>query len=384
MIMERKRRPIAVIGATGSVGSSILGVCAALADDFDVWALAANTNVDALIRLGKIFGSRFLVLADPLRARVMEQRAPEGICCLSGIKGIMEIIEHPECEEVVFASSGTDTLPALMRALELGRKVYLANKEIIVAAGDWIAPLAKGGIIPLDSEHNAIWQCLNCEKIDRVRNIFLTASGGPFLDTPVGDLKDVSFREAASHPVWPMGKKISVDSATLMNKGIEMIEARYLFSVEPDKIWAVIHPQALVHGFVEFVDGAVKMLFSRPDMRLAALSALGFPDRLENPFYSDSQSLFEMPDLKFQLPDEIKFPCLRIAKEASRMGGAYPALLIGADEGAVSLFMNGRIGFLDIPGRIDYVLASYRGGAPCSWEESLFLVERARVIASEI
>lgn len=380
--MDGKKRNIAVIGATGSVGRAVLDVCARFSEDFNVWALAANSNVDGLLALGYAFGSSLLVLSDPEAARSLNEKTPDSTCCLDGINGIKSIIEDPRCDEVVFASSGTYALPALIKALELHRRVYLANKEIIIVAGEWLSILAKDGIIPLDSEHNAVWQCLMCEKPDRVKKIFLTASGGPFLDTPLDELQNVTFQQAASHPVWPMGKKISIDSATLMNKGIEMIEARYLFSLEPEKLQAVIHPQALVHAFVEFIDGAVKMLFSKPDMRISILSALGFPYRFKNPFESLHPPDLTQVSLQFRLPDEKKFPCLAIAKEVCRLGGAYPSLLIGADEGVVSLFMDGKIGFMEIPNRIEEILSSYKGGPPRSWEESLTLVDKARSLSS--
>ncbi|MDO9507918.1 MAG: 1-deoxy-D-xylulose-5-phosphate reductoisomerase [Thermovirgaceae bacterium] len=379
-----ERRNIAVIGATGSVGGAVLDVCSRLKEHFKVWALAGNSNIEGLHFLGASFQSDVLVLADPVAAATLTQKVSGRFSCYGGIEGLNAIIEDPRCDEVVFASSGTGTLPALVKALKSGRKVYLANKEILVAAGDWIMPMARNGIIPLDSEHNAVWQCMKCEKPDRVKNIFLTASGGPFLDTPLEDLEKVTFEQAARHPVWPMGKKISVDSATLMNKGIEMIEARHLFSLPPERIKAVIHPQALVHGFVEFVDGSVKMLFSKPDMRLAVLSALGFPERFDNPWDFLAPPDFSELIVQFRIPDEEKFPCLAIAKEASILGGAYPPLLIGADEGAVSLFMEGKIGFLEIAKKVERVLSSYRGGAPTSWEEALSLVDFARSTAFTI
>lgn len=379
--MPENRRNIAVIGATGSVGRAVLEVCSHLQEHFRVWALAANSDVNGLLSLGVAFQSNVLVLADPFAAAELRGKIFGRLSCYGGIDGLNAIIEDPRCEEVVFASSGTGTLPALVKAMKSGRKVYLANKEILVAAGDWIMPLSREGIIPLDSEHNAVWQCLQCERHDRVKNVFLTASGGPFLDTPVEELKNVTFEQAVRHPVWPMGKKISIDSATLMNKGIEMIEARHLFSLPAGKIKAVIHPQALVHGFVELVDGSIKMLFSKPDMRLAVLSALGFPDRFCNPIDLLSPPDFDELVFEFRKPDEEKFQCLAIAKEASRLGGAYPALLIGADEGVVSLFMKGKIGFMEIPERIQDILASYRGGTPKSWEESLSLVDFARSMA---
>jgi 1-deoxy-D-xylulose-5-phosphate reductoisomerase len=277
-----KKRNIAVIGASGSVGGAVLDVCSRQSDVFRVWALAGNRNVEKILSLGRYFNTEFLALFDAAASERLKIESEGRFSCHGGINGLLSLVDDPRCEEIVFASSGTETLPVLVRALQTGKRVYLANKEIIVAAGEWIMPLAGDRIIPLDSEHNAVWQCLRGEKSNSVNNVYLTASGGPFLDTPAEELKTVSFKSARCHPVWPMGMKISIDSATLMNKGIEMIEARHLFSLPNEKIHALIHPQALVHGFVEFIDGSVKMLFSRPDMRLAVLSALGFPERIEN------------------------------------------------------------------------------------------------------
>lgn len=372
------RRNIAVIGASGSVGGAVLDVCSRHRHVFRVWAVAGNRNVERVISIGRSFDSDMLVLVDEFAAGRLKTEVEGLFSCHGGIKGLMSMIDDPRCEEIVFASSGTDTLPVLIKALKAGKKVYLANKEIIVAAGEWIMPIAADRIIPLDSEHNAVWQCLHGEKEYSVKNVFLTASGGPFLDTPMDDLRNVDWETACRHPVWPMGIKISIDSATLMNKGIEMIEAHHLFSLPAGKIHAVIHPQALVHGLVEFIDGSVKMLFSRPDMRLAVLSALGFPDRIPNSAPDLSPPLTGNLSLEFRDPDEKKFPCLYLAKEACRLGGPYPALLIGADEGAVDLFVKGAIGFTEIPEIIEQVLSSYNGGAPASWEESLSLVEMAR------
>ncbi len=351
-------RNIAVIGATGSVGGSVLDVCSMFPDIFRVWALAAKKNVDDLLALGKRFESDLLVLNDPDPSERFRRASGKNFSCLGGEEALLAMIEDPRCEEVVFASSGTGALPALVLALQKGKRVYLANKEIIVAAGEWIMPLARGRIIPLDSEHNAIWQCLRGEEPSSVRKILLTASGGPFLHTPEDELREVTFEMAGRHPVWPMGKKISIDSATLMNKGIEMIEAHHLFEQPIGRIEAVIHPQALVHGMVEFIDGSVKMLYSRADMRLAALAALGVEGRLEN--RDPDLSPPELPGicLEFTEPDEKRFPCLALARQACLLGGPYPALLVGADEGAVEMFMEGRISFTDIAAKIESVLSS--------------------------
>ena len=377
--MDGTKRNIAIIGATGSVGGAVLASCYMHYDHFNVWALAAGSNVDGLLSLGEKFGSELLVLSDDVAATELQKRVSDRFKTCGGTDALERIIQDPRCDEVVFASSGTDALPALVMALKNGKKVFLANKEIIVAAGEWVMPYAEEGtIIPLDSEHNAVWQCLKGENRESVRKIHLTASGGPFLDLPDEELSEVTFDMAVRHPVWSMGSKISIDSATLMNKGIEIIEARHLFSLPPEKIDAVVHPGSQVHALVEFVDGSVKMLLSKPDMRLAALSALGYSNRLQNNDFSlnppEPKDLF----LEFRQPDEKKFPCLKIAKEACRLGGAYPPLLIGADEASVDLFMKGRIGFKDIPLMIQEVLGSFSGSAPASWEEALYFVDLGR------
>lgn len=369
-----KTRNISIIGATGSVGRSVLDVCSLFPGLFRVQALAADKNVKGLFELGRKFESDLLVLADRESSERLRRMAEPEFTCLGGEEALLTMIEEPDCEEVVFASSGTGALSALILALEKGKKVYLANKEIIVAAGEWIMPMTRGNLIPLDSEHNAVWQCLRGEVASAVRRIYLTASGGPFLHTPMEDLREVSFERASRHPIWPMGKKISIDSATLMNKGIEMIEAHHLFGLSIDKIKALVHPQALVHGMVEFIDGSIKMLYSRPDMRLAILSALGAEGRLGNP--DPNLAPPELPGLalEFMEPDEGKFPCLAIAREACRLGGAYPPILIGADEGAVMLFKRGRIAFTEIGPRIESALTAYNGDRPRSWQDALGLV----------
>lgn len=369
-----KTRNISIIGATGSVGRSVLDVCSLFPGLFRVQALAADKNVKGLFELGRKFESDLLVLADRESSERLRRMAEPEFTCLGGEEALLTMIEEPDCEEVVFASSGTGALSALILALEKGKKVYLANKEIIVAAGEWIMPMTRGNLIPLDSEHNAVWQCLRGEVTSSVRRIYLTASGGPFLHTPMEDLREVSFERASRHPIWPMGKKISIDSATLMNKGIEMIEAHHLFGLSIDKIKALVHPQALVHGMVEFIDGSIKMLYSRPDMRLAILSALGAEGRLGNP--DPNLAPPELPGLalEFMEPDEGKFPCLAIAREACRLGGAYPPILIGADEGAVMLFKRGRIAFTEIGPRIESALTAYNGDRPRSWQDALGLV----------
>ena len=359
---------IAVIGATGSVGSSVMAVCGAWPEKICVKALAANK------RSGKLLG-----LAE--RFRVPRVYAFEE----SGEAGLEELALLPEVEHVVFASSGTGAIKALCAALRAGKTVSLANKESIVVGGPWVMPLVKHPeqLRPVDSEHNAIWQCLHGERKDFVRKIYLTASGGPFRNFTSDELERVTPEMALKHPVWDMGAKITIDSATLMNKGIELIEAMYLFSLKAEQVDALISPGSFVHGLVEFEDGSVKMLAAEPDMKLPAGSCLFWPER-----YFPAES-FKRPsltnhDVRFYEPDAERFPAIRIARDVMRKKGAYPALLVGADEAAVNMFLEGRIGFTDISRLIEEVLSSCDVSEPKSLDDAIGYIELARVKALEL
>ncbi|MDR3255931.1 MAG: 1-deoxy-D-xylulose-5-phosphate reductoisomerase [Synergistaceae bacterium] len=377
---------IAVLGATGSVGSALLDICARYPDRFDVVAVAAGSNADGLLNIAKRFRARYASLAD-FSSSAAERFRASGVTLLSGKEGLVGIASLPEVDHVSFASSGTDAIPALQRALALGKDVSLANKESIVASGPWVMPLVKrpDQLRPVDSEHSAIWQCLRDEPHGSVRKIFLTASGGPFRDWTTERMSGVRPEDALKHPVWAMGAKITIDSATLMNKGIECIEAMQLFSLPPSAVGALIHPAALVHGIVEFSDLTMKMLFSRPDMRLPAAAALAWPERL--PISGVPEMELPRPDgwaLEFFEPDEARFPCFAIAIEAGRRGGAYPPLLIGADEFAVGAFLDGRIPFLSISHIIEKTLESYSGPSPTTVEDSIRLISEGRERAWQI
>ncbi|MDR1481674.1 MAG: 1-deoxy-D-xylulose-5-phosphate reductoisomerase [Synergistaceae bacterium] len=386
--MASARRRVVVIGATGSVGGSVLDICERFSDRFEVTAMAAKSNADSLLALSKKFGARYACLADPT-SETAARFAEEGVELVSGLAGLAWLTEMPEADHVVFASSGTDAIVALQRALEADKDVSLANKESIVAAGPWVMPLVRrpDQLRPVDSEHNAIWQCLRSEPgaESRVSGITLTASGGPFREWTVDRMQNATPEDALAHPVWPMGPKITVDSASLMNKGIECIEAMRLFSQPHNRVGAVIHPKSLVHGFVAFKDASVKMIFSRPDMRLPAASALAWPDRL----HLDGYEEFSTPPitdwrLDFQEIDAERFPCFGTAMEAGRLGGAYPPLLIGADEVAVEAFLGSRIPFLTISNIIELVLQSYSGSSPSSLEDALSLIGEGARLAREI
>ncbi|MDR1375980.1 MAG: 1-deoxy-D-xylulose-5-phosphate reductoisomerase [Synergistaceae bacterium] len=379
--MERRKR-IAVIGATGSVGSSVLDVCRHHLDRLEVVALAAGQDAEKLASLSAEFGASKLCLASEGAAISLANKL--ALPVLSGASGLRTLAQDPHIDHVVFASSGTAAIEALQFALKAGKEVSLANKESIVVAGAWVMPLARGRdqLRPLDSEHNAIWQCLQGEA-EKPRKIYLTASGGPFRSRSFEELKNVTPEMALKHPVWNMGAKITVDSATLMNKGIELIEAMLLFGLEPHQVEALVSPGSFVHGLVEFQDGCVKMLAGEPDMRLPAASCLFWPERLP-PRHDFPRPGLSGRTLSFDLADERRFPALRIAKEAARKGGPYPALLVGADEVAVDRFLKKDISFTAIPEVVEETMAAYSGAAPRSLDEALAVVEWGRKYCASI
>ena len=359
---------IAVVGATGSVGSSVMAVCESWPEKIRVVALAANKRSQKLLALAEKFKVS--------RVYAFEE---------SGEAGLEELALLPEVEHVVFASSGTGAIKALCAALKAGKTVSLANKESIVVGGPWVMPLVKHSeqLRPVDSEHNAIWQCLHGECKEFVRKIYLTASGGPFRNFTSEELETVTPEMALRHPVWDMGAKITVDSATLMNKGIELIEAMYLFGLEASQVDALISPGSFVHGLVEFEDGSVKMLAAEPDMKLPAGSCLFWPERYF-PAESFKRPLFTQHEVRFYEPDAQRFPAIRIAREVMRKKGAYPALLVGADEAAVSLFLEGRISFTGIAGLVEEVLSSCSVSKPVNLDDAIGYIQLARVKACEL
>lgn len=371
---------IVVIGATGSVGSSVLDVCRTYPEYFSVVGIAAHSSADSLHRLARDFSCKAVCLSDPGSAAMFRTFAGNSISCLEGAEGLLRLSELPDADHVVFASSGTAAIPALIRALETGKDVSLANKESILVAAPWVLPKVsrKDQIRPLDSEHNAIWQCLRSESPESVNRLILTASGGPFRTYSREQLSCVTPEDAIRHPVWSMGTKISVDSATLMNKGIEIIEASLLFSMPIDRVEAILSPGSFAHGIVEFCDGTMKIAACAPDMRLPSLVALSFPDRLPLRFPSLKTETLHGRTIPFEEPDPIRFPSLTIAKEAGRRGGAYPSLLVGADESAVECFLNRQLAFTDIPVVVERTLEAYSGPAPKSLEEAVALVGLGR------
>ena len=377
--MSTKKIRVAVIGATGSVGGAVLDICRRFPERFEVVALAAKSNEAKLTELASLHRARTLCLTEPRTASFKA----EGYNCLTGTEALSLIASDPDIDHIVFASSGVAAIKALQTALREDKDVSLANKESIVVAGPWVMPLVKrtDQLRPVDSEHSAIWQCIREENKAEIQKIWLTASGGPFRNYTREMLEKVTPEEALAHPVWKMGPKITVDSATLMNKGIECIEAMQLFDLPAEKVSALVHPGSQVHGVVLFYDGTMKLLASSPDMRLPAAAALAWPDRVD---LVGSGLDFSDPakwDLSFREIDGSLFPCFGIACKAGEMRGAYPSLLVGADEAAVRAFIDGMIPFTAIPLIIEETLSGYSSVPPASLDEAVSMVGEGEAAA---
>lgn len=373
---------LALMGATGSVGSSVLDVCRRFPERFQVEVLASHSNASALLPLVYEFMPALVALYNGEAAEIIRPDLPDGVDLLAGSDSLRKALEQVPLDHVVFATSGTEAIPALLDALDASLDVSLANKESLVVAGPWVMPRIRHPhqLRPLDSEHSALWQCLRGESLSSIAKVWLTASGGPFCDFSPEEMERVTPADALSHPVWSMGAKVTVDSATLMNKGIEIIEAMRLFSLPLSQVDAVIHRKSLVHGFVAFLDGAVKALVSQPDMRLSAAAALAFPERLY------LEEALTLPDswlwnLSFEKLDDSRFPCFRLAREAALAGGGAPVVLVGADEVAVAAFLNGRIAFTAIGDVVEATLSALGGETPFSLDDALDLLDRSRQYA---
>src|SRR6516164_1963295 len=357
---------IAILGSTGSIGRSTLSVAESYPDRFEVVTLAAGSNVEAAFEQAVRWEPRILSLADEKSAdQVRKKLAARGLRDIEvvyGPAGTVRVSTHPEVDFVVSAIVGVAGLEATYQAVKAGKVLGLANKECLVAAGELItaAALKQGKpLLPIDSEHNAVHQCLRGGRMEEVHRIWLTASGGPFLKTPKSDFPAITIEQALNHPTWKMGKRITIDSATLMNKGFEVIEACRLFHVPPSQIRVIVHPQSTIHSMVEFVDGSILAQFSVTDMRLPILYALTYPERIP----SDMRfPVMNLRNLEFAPPDIEKFPCLRLAYEAAEAGGAKPVALNAADEVAMSGFLEKQIRFDEIPKVIESVLGETKSG----------------------
>jgi 1-deoxy-D-xylulose-5-phosphate reductoisomerase len=390
---DPKQRSIAILGATGSIGTSALDVIARHPDRFAVAGLAANRQWEALLELIRRFRPPYAAMLDGDAARELEgavRRDGMATRVLNGTRGLCEIATLPEIDTVIAAIVGAAGLGPTLAAARAGKRILLANKETLVLAGGlFIGAVRDGGatLLPIDSEHNAIFQCLPAA-VPRdaaaagIRRILLTASGGPFRATPLADLAQVTPDAACAHPNWRMGRKISVDSATMMNKGLEVIEAYWLFGTAITAIDVVIHPQSVIHSMVEYVDGSVLAQLGNPDMRTPIAQALAWPERIDSG--ADSLDLTQIGALQFSLPDAERFPCLGLGYAALRAGGTAPAVLNAANEVAVAAFLEGRIGFLDIAATCEKTLARIAARPLSSLDDALAADCDARRVALEL
>jgi len=353
-------RRIALLGSTGSIGRQTLDVVRCFPEHFRVVALAARSNISLLAQQAQEFSPALTAcFAETSEIEIAAREAlPEVVF---GEQGLLEVSTHPDVDIVVAATSGLMGLAPTLAAINAGKTIALANKETLVMAGHLVMQAAQDAgisILPVDSEHSAIWQCLRGENASEVNRIILTASGGPFRRATLDQLRSVTVKQALAHPTWLMGPKITIDSATLMNKGLEVLEARWLFDIPYERINVIVHPESIIHSMVEFVDGSLKMQASLPSMHLPIQDALSYPMRLNTSGTGLVSDLLwaEVSRLNFETLDIARFPCFRLALEAAKRGGTYPSVLVGADEEAVALFLAGKIGFLEIAELIEAVL----------------------------
>jgi 1-deoxy-D-xylulose-5-phosphate reductoisomerase len=353
---------LVILGCTGSIGVTTLDLVARFRDRFEVVALAAGKNLERLAQQVRQFQPKVVSVQNHAAALEFEARMPEYRgTIVSGAEGLEAVATAEEADLLISALVGAVGLLPTLRAIQAGKDVGLANKEVLVIAGELVTAAAKSAgvnLFPLDSEHNAIFQALRGHRRDEVRRIILTASGGPFLRRSLGELRSVSRDDALRHPTWKMGDKITIDSATLMNKGLEVIEAHWLFGVSPERIQVIIHPQSIVHSMVEYIDGSVLAQLGIPDMAIPISYVLAYPDRLP----LDHLPALDLPQaatLEFGEPDLSKFQCLGLAYQALRAGGTVPAVLNAANEVVVAAFLAGGIAFLDIPRILTQVLEAH-------------------------
>jgi 1-deoxy-D-xylulose-5-phosphate reductoisomerase len=376
---------IAILGSTGSIGRSTLSVIESHPERFQLVTIAAGGNLQAALEQARRWKPKVLSLASEKDAdAAQKQLKSEGlgqIEIVHGQAGSVRVATHPEADFVVSAIVGVAGLKATYEAVRAGKEVGLANKECLVAAGELITSEARRHgkpLLPIDSEHNAVHQCLRGGRVNEVERVWLTASGGPFLHTPQSEFENITVEQALNHPTWKMGKRITIDSATLMNKGFEVIEACRLFQLPPEKVSVIVHPQSTIHSMVEFNDGSILAQLSATDMRLPILYALTYPERVA------SDLRFNVLDLKrldFCAPDLKKFPCLRLAYEAAEAGGSKSIALNAADEVAVAAFLTGEIAFTDISQVVELTIDETAHRNPESIEEVLTIDARARDVA---
>lgn len=353
--MEKKKRKIAVLGSTGSIGTQALEVISRYADRFEAYVLVANNSVELLIKQAREMVPEIVVIANKDKYdQLKEALADLPIKVWCGIDAIEEVVRDENIDLVLTAMVGISGLRPTISAIKAGKAIALANKETLVVAGELIVTLAlkhRVAILPVDSEHSAIFQCLNGEGDNRIDKILLTASGGPFRGFTSEQLAKVTKKEALNHPNWNMGMKVTIDSSTLMNKGFEMIEAKWLFDVKPSQIEVLIHPQSIIHSMVQFDDNTIMAQLGQPDMRAPIQYAFSYPERLK--LEIEQIDFIKLSELTFEAPDRVKFPNLNYAYEAIEKGGNMPCILNAANEVAVSLFLEDKVGFYEMSSLIE-------------------------------
>jgi 1-deoxy-D-xylulose-5-phosphate reductoisomerase len=383
--MQRRQRNIAILGSTGSIGRNALEIVHAHPEQFKATVLTARSNVKLLLQQIERFGPSCVVVGCPADADAVRSTAPKGLEVLTGESGLEQAVARPDVDVVMSSLVGFAGLRPTIAAIRHGKTIALANKETLVAGGQIIMRLLKkhsGQLIPVDSEHSAIFQCLVGEDPSAVAKLILTASGGPFRELPREKFAFITAEDALKHPNWSMGPKVTIDSATLMNKGLEVIEAHWLFGLPPEKITVVVHPQSIVHSMVEFVDGSIKAQLGLPDMKLPIQYALSFPER-----WAMNGERIDFPKLgsmSFSRPDRERFPCLGMAYEALEQGGAAPAVLNAANEVAVAAFLEGKIPFTMIPELIRKALNSYEPKPATELEHIIEADQNARKFVSAL
>jgi len=381
--MQKKR--ITILGSTGSIGRQALAVIAGFPERFQVAGLAAGKNLALLKEQARRFRPEMVSILDPARARELEKSLFGKVKVMAGEQGLNELAGSSHAELVLSALAGSAGLSPLLKAIDAGRNVALANKEPMVMAGKLIVSRARKkrlSIIPVDSEHSAVFQLLARRPRAEIRKVILSASGGPFLRQKPAELEFATASQALRHPTWKMGRKISVDSATLMNKALELVEARWLFELKPDRLDVIIHPQSIVHSLVEMTDGAMFAHLSVPDMRIPIAFALFFPQRPELEF--PSLDLAKISSLEFERADLKKFPALKLGFAALKAGGTLPAVMNAANETAVAAFLAGKIGFQQIVKTVAKVMAEHENIEPENLDQVLEADRSARRRAGEL
>ncbi|PKM95746.1 MAG: 1-deoxy-D-xylulose-5-phosphate reductoisomerase [Firmicutes bacterium HGW-Firmicutes-1] len=352
-------KKISILGSTGSIGMQTLEIVDEN-EDIQVYGLTTNTNIERLYQQIQKFKPKVVAVMDEKKAMMLKSMVHSEVTVLQGIEGLIEVATLSEIDTVVTAVVGMIGLRPTIEAIKASKNIALANKETLVTAGSIIMELAKKhnvSILPVDSEHSAIFQALKGENAKEIENIWLTASGGPFRGLKTKELEGITLEQALKHPNWSMGHKITIDSATLMNKGLEVIEAKWLFDVSADQIKVVVHPQSIIHSMVEFCDGSVIGQLGLPDMKLPIQYALYYPNRHQNSF--KRLNLAQIGKLTFEEPDRVTFPCLQLAFDAMNIGGSMPTVLNAANELVVSKFLNKEIGFIEIPKIIDFCMSKH-------------------------